>query len=193
MFEGALGRCGKGQPIGVLGLPELGKGGCQAGTTGGPTHSLVLAVPVVAKSGPRCCCPLRPQLPLLPLPDSCPARPAFPKAGAMAGCQGEVTILSVGRGLSPVWKPLAGAWPSSRTENSCPEKLGRRALRFALSLPLAFPGHSLLSLRLLRCVEKGGHLLGPRRQSFTCSRGEEERRQAAHWEEFSGAPKVAKV
>lgn len=57
----------------------------------------------------------------------------------MAGRQGEMTILSVGRGLSPVWKPLAGAWPSCRTENSCPEKLGRHALRFALCL-LPFQG-----------------------------------------------------
>ncbi|KAF3830122.1 hypothetical protein GH733_001547, partial [Mirounga leonina] len=63
-----------------------------------------------------------PELP--PFPDSCPTQAGLPKAGAMAGRQGERTILSVGRGLPPVWKPWAGAWPSSSSENSSPEKLG---------------------------------------------------------------------
>lgn len=54
--------------------------------------------------------PLRPQVPLLLLPDPCPTRPGLPKAGATAGWQSEITILSVGRGLSPVQKPWT--WPS---------------------------------------------------------------------------------
>nr|XP_045750352.1 tumor necrosis factor receptor superfamily member 19L isoform X3 [Mirounga angustirostris] len=40
------------------------------------------AAPAVARrSGPRCCCPLRPQLPLPPLPKSCPTRPGLPRRG----------------------------------------------------------------------------------------------------------------
>lgn len=48
-------------------------------------HSRAPAAPVVARrSGPRCCCPLRPQLPPLLLPDSCPTQPGPPRLDARA-------------------------------------------------------------------------------------------------------------